>query len=205
MGTCGKDIPFETQFMLVESKESSAGESDGATIYTVFLPLLEGPFRAVLQGNDKNELEIFLESGDNAVETNQGISLVYMHAGTNPFEVINHVVKAVEQHLQTFRHREKKKTVIVLGEDVNIKDIDIFNEYLVLELKRNGFPVMCSIKLPIDGSSKLLSAVEEEKKEVAAKPVPELEKTTEAASVKPPKAEECDEGEDEDGDLKRVL
>ncbi|KAL8095405.1 putative galactinol--sucrose galactosyltransferase 2 isoform X2 [Apium graveolens] len=109
MGTCGKDIPFETQFMLVESKESLAGENDGATIYTVFLPLLEGPFRAVLQGNDKNELEIFLESGDNAVETNQGISLVYMHAGTNPFEVINQAVKAVEQHLQTFRHREKKK------------------------------------------------------------------------------------------------
>ncbi|KAK1367485.1 hypothetical protein POM88_043046 [Heracleum sosnowskyi] len=51
----------------------------------------------------------------------------------------------------------------------------------------------------------LLSVVEEEKKEVAAKPVPEPEKTTEAASVKPPKAEECDEGEDEDGDLKGVL
>lgn len=64
MGSCGKDIPFETQFMLVESKESLAGESDGTTIYTVFLPLLEGPFRAVLQGNDKNELEIFLESGE---------------------------------------------------------------------------------------------------------------------------------------------
>jgi len=64
MGTCGKDVPLETQFMLLESKdESSEGESDDtATIYTVFLPLLEGPFRAVLQGNDKNELEICLES-----------------------------------------------------------------------------------------------------------------------------------------------
>ncbi|KAK1360531.1 hypothetical protein POM88_045005 [Heracleum sosnowskyi] len=47
--------------------------------------------------------------------------------------------------------------------------------------------------------------VEEEKKEVVAKPVREPGKTTEAASVKPPKAEECDEGEDEDGDLKGVL
>ncbi|KAK1359906.1 Non-specific serine/threonine protein kinase [Heracleum sosnowskyi] len=53
--------------------------------------------------------------------------------------------------------------------------------------------------------TKLFSAVEEEKKEVAAKPVPEPEKTTEAASVKPPKDEECDEGEDEDRDLKGVL
>lgn len=66
MGTCGKDIPLETQFMLVESKDAT-GEGDlddGPTIYTVFLPLLEGQFRAVLQGNDKNEMEICLESGE---------------------------------------------------------------------------------------------------------------------------------------------
>ncbi|CAL5351957.1 probable galactinol--sucrose galactosyltransferase 2 [Camellia sinensis] len=110
MGTCGKDIPLETQILLVESKDTAEGEHDDApTIYTVFLPLLEGQFRAVLQGNEKNELEICLESGDSAVETNQGNYLVYMHAGTNPFEVINQAVKAVEKHMQTFRHREEKK------------------------------------------------------------------------------------------------
>ncbi|XP_057770328.1 probable galactinol--sucrose galactosyltransferase 2 [Salvia miltiorrhiza] len=107
MGTCGRDIPLETQFMLVESTDDE--REDRPTIYTVFLPLLEGQFRAVLQGNERNELEICLESGDNAVETNQGHYLVYMHAGTNPFEVINQAVKAVEKHLQTFQHREKKK------------------------------------------------------------------------------------------------
>ncbi|KAL5540838.1 hypothetical protein UlMin_043808 [Ulmus minor] len=109
MGTCGKDVPLETQFMLVESKDEAEGGDDAPTIYTVFLPLLEGQFRAALQGNDKNEVEICLESGDNAVETNQGLCLVYMHAGTNPFEVINQAVKAVEKHMQTFAHREKKK------------------------------------------------------------------------------------------------
>jgi raffinose synthase len=110
MGTCGKDIPLETQFLLVESKEPTEGEHDDSpTIYTVFLPLLEGQFRAVLQGNEKNGLEICLESGDSSVETNQGLHLVYMHAGTNPFEVINQSVKAVEKHMQTFRHREEKK------------------------------------------------------------------------------------------------
>jgi raffinose synthase len=31
-------------------------------------------------------------AGDSAVETNQGLNLVYMHAGTNPFEVINQAV-----------------------------------------------------------------------------------------------------------------
>ncbi|KAM7500189.1 hypothetical protein LguiA_024603 [Lonicera macranthoides] len=109
MGMYGKDVPLETQFMLVESKDNSDGETDAPTIYTVFLPLLEGQFRAVLQGNDNNELEICLESGDNAVETNQGLCLLYMHAGTNPFEVINQSIKAVEKHMQTFHHREKKK------------------------------------------------------------------------------------------------
>jgi raffinose synthase len=111
MGNCGRDIPFETQFMLVESKDETEGsdQEDSPTIYTVFLPLLEGQFRAVLQGNEKNELEICLESGDNAVETNQGLYVVYMHAGTNPFEVISQAVKAVEKHMQTFVHREKKK------------------------------------------------------------------------------------------------
>lgn len=110
MGTCGKDVPLETQFMLLESKGTSESEhEDSPTIYSVFLPLLEGQFRAVLQGNENNELEICIESGDNAVETDQGLYFVYMHAGTNPFEVINQAVKAVEKHLQTFQHREKKK------------------------------------------------------------------------------------------------
>jgi len=59
VGTCGRDIPLETQFLLIEIKESK----NSPVIYTVLLPLLEGQFRAVLQGNDKNEIEICLESG----------------------------------------------------------------------------------------------------------------------------------------------
>jgi len=113
MGMCGKDVPLETQFMLIESKDGAAAidddEEEAPTIYTVFLPLLEGQFRAVLQGNESNQIEICLESGDCAVRTNQGMYLVYMHAGTNPFQVINQAVKAVEKHLQTFQHLEKKK------------------------------------------------------------------------------------------------
>lgn len=66
MGTSGGDVPLETQFMLVESKDGTGGgnQDDSPTIYTVFLPLLEGSFRAVLQGNDKNEIEICLDSGE---------------------------------------------------------------------------------------------------------------------------------------------
>lgn len=108
MGNCGRDIPLETQFMLIESKDDAEGD-DAPTVYTVLLPLLDGQFRAVLQGNSKSEIEICLESGDNAVETTQSLHMVYMHAGVNPFEVINQAVKAVEKHMQTFRHRENKK------------------------------------------------------------------------------------------------
>lgn len=61
MGTCGQDIPFETQFLIVEG--STGGVDNESSIYTVFLPILEGDFRAVLQGNERNELEICLESG----------------------------------------------------------------------------------------------------------------------------------------------
>lgn len=64
MGTCGRDVPLETQFMLIESKESETDGENSPIIYTVLLPLLEGQFRAVLQGNDKNEIEICLESGE---------------------------------------------------------------------------------------------------------------------------------------------
>lgn len=72
MGTCGQDIPFETQFLIVESQSESGGSHSGeggrvgvdeSSIYTVFLPILEGDFRAVLQGNERDELEICLESG----------------------------------------------------------------------------------------------------------------------------------------------
>ncbi|XP_074320479.1 putative galactinol--sucrose galactosyltransferase 2 [Silene latifolia] len=111
MGKCGRDVPLETQFMIVESKDATVeGEpNDSPSIYTVFLPLLEGQFRAVLQGNENDEIEICMESGDTAIQTNEGFHLVYVHAGTNPYEVINQAVKVLEKHMQSFRHREKKK------------------------------------------------------------------------------------------------
>ncbi|KAL6646093.1 hypothetical protein ACP70R_017701 [Stipagrostis hirtigluma subsp. patula] len=112
MGSLGRDIPFETQFLIVEGADGSRLDGDGTeqpVVYTVFLPILEGSFRAVLQGNADDELEICLESGDPAVESFEGTHLVFVGAGSDPFEVITNSVKAVERHLMTFSHREKKK------------------------------------------------------------------------------------------------
>lgn len=74
MGTSGQEIPFETQFMVVEARDGSnfAGNGEEApAVYTVFLPILEGDFRAVLQGNQNNDLEICLESGKNSIKTSE--------------------------------------------------------------------------------------------------------------------------------------
>lgn len=111
MGSAGRDIPSETQFLLVEG----SGGGEQPVVYTVFLPVLEGSFRAVLQGNADDELEICLESGDPDVESFQGSHLVFVGAGSDPFEVITSSVKAVERHLQTFSHREKKKMPDILN------------------------------------------------------------------------------------------
>ncbi|CAA6670120.1 unnamed protein product [Spirodela intermedia] len=115
MGSFGRDVPFETQFLIVEGKGTSLSDEDGAdckepsATYCVFLPILEGSFRAVLQGNEDDELEICLESGDPAVDSFEGSHLVFVAAGKDPFNVITNAVKALERHLQTFTHREKKK------------------------------------------------------------------------------------------------
>ncbi|KAM6579173.1 hypothetical protein CsatA_002947 [Cannabis sativa] len=108
MGSYGKEIPFETQFLIVEVNEADDND-DQSSIYTVFLPILEGDFRAVLQGNQNDELEICLESGDPDVQDFEGSHLVFVGAGSDPFDVITNAVKTVEKHLQTFCHRERKK------------------------------------------------------------------------------------------------
>ncbi|KAH8481684.1 hypothetical protein H0E87_029248 [Populus deltoides] len=114
MGDQGRDIPLETQFLLVETKDGSHLESDGGDeenqiVYTVFLPLIEGSFRACLQGNVDDELELCLESGDAETKRTSFSHSVFIHAGTDPFRTITEAVRAVKLHLKTFRQRHEKK------------------------------------------------------------------------------------------------
>ncbi|XVF76960.1 hypothetical protein PTKIN_Ptkin14bG0001800 [Pterospermum kingtungense] len=121
MGSSGKDIPFETQFLVVELRDDthlndgSEDEAEGSVLYAIFLPILEDDFRAVLQGNEQNEMEICLESGDPAVDKFEGSHLVFVAAGSDPYDVITNSVKTVEKHLQTLSHREKKKMPDILN------------------------------------------------------------------------------------------
>lgn len=64
IGTCGQDVPFETQFLIIEGRDGlDCGQESELEMFIVLLPILEGDFRAVLQGNANNDLEICLESG----------------------------------------------------------------------------------------------------------------------------------------------
>ena len=71
-GSSASDIRMETQMLLLEVREESAVQDDDSTLvqstdnntsYVLFLPVLEGQFRATLQGNSANELEFCVESG----------------------------------------------------------------------------------------------------------------------------------------------
>ncbi|XP_023927659.2 probable galactinol--sucrose galactosyltransferase 6 isoform X1 [Quercus suber] len=111
MGDKGRDIPLETQFLLVETKDGSHLDEneENQVVYTVFLPLIEGSFRAVLQGNDRDELELCLESGDVDTKASSFTHSVFISAGTDPFATITDAIRAVKSHLKTFRQRHEKK------------------------------------------------------------------------------------------------
>ncbi|CAI9754697.1 unnamed protein product [Fraxinus pennsylvanica] len=115
MGDKGRDIPLETQFLLVETKDGSNlesnvnGNEDNNVVYTVFLPLVEGLFKACLQGNDKDELELCLESGDIDTLGSAFTHSIYISSGTDPYVTIYEAMTAVKLHLGTFRLRQEKK------------------------------------------------------------------------------------------------
>lgn len=73
VGKSASDVPMETQLLLVEAREESALETEFSsdseeteeenTSYILFLPVLDGAFRATLQGTALNELQFCVESG----------------------------------------------------------------------------------------------------------------------------------------------
>eukprot|EP00897_Mesotaenium_endlicherianum_P005866 jgi/Mesen1/5307/ME000264S04338 len=115
MGSSGGEVPLETQFLLVESKDVSPPkgvngvEPGKKPVYIVFLPLLDGAFRASLQGSSGDFLEVCVESGDPDVRSKEALRSVYVHAGSNPYEVVGDAVRAVEDHLRSFARREEKQ------------------------------------------------------------------------------------------------
>lgn len=124
VGKSASDVPMETQLLLVEAREESALKTDFSsdseeteeenTSYILFLPVLDGAFRATLQGTTLNELQFCVESGDAYVQTSQSHEAVFVNSGDNPFELIKDSIKILEKHKGTFCHLENKETPVHL-------------------------------------------------------------------------------------------
>lgn len=101
VGSNGRDLENETQMVVLE-------KSDSGRPYVLLLPLIEGTFRASIQpGNDDN-VDLCVESGSTKATGAAFRSIVYMHAGDNPFTLVKEAMKVVRAHLGTFKLLEEK-------------------------------------------------------------------------------------------------
>ncbi len=91
-------IPVETQSLLVELTGGG---------FALFLPLLDGPFRASLQGRSDGVLVLTVETGDPAVAGDAATAL-FVAVGENPFALMEAAARSVMQTMRTGRLREDK-------------------------------------------------------------------------------------------------
>ncbi|XP_038878350.1 probable galactinol--sucrose galactosyltransferase 2 [Benincasa hispida] len=116
LGKSGSEVPVETQMLLLKvaeesalNDESSADSDTERSLYILFLPVLDGVFRATLQGTSENELQLCIESGDVNVQTSKAMEALFINSGDNPFEVITDSMKVLEKVKRTFSRIDNKK------------------------------------------------------------------------------------------------
>jgi len=97
VGTQAHEIPPETQYLLAKR------ESD----YLLMIPLIDGVFRASLEGDAEDWLYLVAESGDDAIVTDQVVGL-YLHTGEDAFALLRDGAKAVVDYLGKGRLRNEK-------------------------------------------------------------------------------------------------
>ncbi|XP_060670613.1 probable galactinol--sucrose galactosyltransferase 2 [Ziziphus jujuba] len=106
-GESGSEVPAETQMLLLEISEPTT--TAGERFYLLLLPILDGQFRASLQGANENRLEFSVGSGDPNVLTSQVFESFFISSGDNPFKRIKNSIKILEKQKGTFSHIENKK------------------------------------------------------------------------------------------------
>jgi raffinose synthase len=102
-GNSVKDIPLDTQFLLVEL------EKDGP--YALILPLVDAGFRATLQASDdKHNMKVisYSESGD-ASASSSGMLALYVSVGDDPFELLKRGFQQVADDTGTFCTLDQKQ------------------------------------------------------------------------------------------------
>jgi len=102
-GTSSKDIPLDTQFLLVELMEGGP--------YALLLPLVDAGFRATLQASDQKDLEVicFSESGDKSWTTQNGMLALYVAVGDDPFVLLKEGFQHVADGMGSFRTLDQKQ------------------------------------------------------------------------------------------------
>ena len=98
-GTQISQIPLETQWLMVEHTDRQ---------YTIFLPILDEPFRASLQGSHGGTLELVVETGDPAVVGNE-VTALYMITGNNPYVLMEQAAVSAVHKMKTGNLRKDKK------------------------------------------------------------------------------------------------
>jgi raffinose synthase len=97
-GTRASEIPVETQFLLAQL-------TDGR--YALFLPILDGAFRAALEGDADDHLLLVVESGDPAVVCREATAL-FIAVGENPYLLMELSAASVMARMGTGRLRRDK-------------------------------------------------------------------------------------------------
>ena len=101
VGASANDLPFDTQFLLIEIEEEKQ--------YALMLPLVDNGFRASLHCDDASSIGIccVAESGDAAV-TSKGMQALYVAIGDDPFQLVKDGFANVAQRTKTFETLDNK-------------------------------------------------------------------------------------------------
>ncbi|MCO5582946.1 hypothetical protein L7F22_036849 [Adiantum nelumboides] len=108
VGDRGSDLESETQMLLLDTKSRAAADGCLGYPYILILPIYEGSFRASLQAGRDDHIDLCMESGSSLVCQSQFKSCIYLHAGHDPFLLVQDAIKAIQTSLGTFRHMEEK-------------------------------------------------------------------------------------------------
>ncbi|GAU31853.1 hypothetical protein TSUD_114640 [Trifolium subterraneum] len=108
-GSNGRDLETETQFLMLQNSDQNSGsDQTSGRPYVLFLPIIEGQFRASLQPGENDNISICVESSSTSVTNSQYNSVVYIHADNDPFKLVKEAMKTVRAHLGTFKLLEEK-------------------------------------------------------------------------------------------------
>lgn len=98
-GTRGGEVPIETQVLLYETEAETC---------VLMVPLLDGAFRAALQGVGEAGLELVAETGDPATVGTEVVGL-FVAAGQNPYALMPQAAQSVMRRMGTGRLRNEKQ------------------------------------------------------------------------------------------------